>query len=212
MALGAAIGRAVINIPSWNAAYQQSSTGGIFAAMLAPAGNFGKFLLVLLSFSTVGNVAATIYSITLNFQLLLPVLVWVPRAVFAIVFTAISIPVSIRAATSFFDSLQNFVGIISYWGAAFIGVTVTEHWLFRRGRCETYDHAMWNVPRRLPSGVPALAAGVLCFALVIPCMDQTWFVGPIAKTTGDIGFEMAFAVTVLLYVPMRMVEIRLRGR
>jgi hypothetical protein len=38
-----------------------------------------------------------------------------------------------------------------------------------------------------------------------------WYTGPIAKTTGDIGFEVAFALSVLLYVPFRTLEIRLQG-
>lgn len=53
---------------------------------------------------------------------------------------------------------------------------------------------------------------MLSFGLVIPSMAQIWYTGPIARHTGDIGFEMAFVVTVLLYVPLRYLEIRILGR
>lgn len=43
-------------------------------------------------------------------------------------------------------------------------------------------------------------------------MYQIWYEGPIAKRTGDIGFEMAFAVAGLTYYPFRSLEIRLLGR
>lgn len=212
MILGAAIGGAVPNIPSWSTAYNTTSAGGVLAAMLEPAGGFGKFLVVLLAFSILGNIAGTMYSITLNFQLLLPWLVQIPRFVFSVVITAIVIPVSIFAAKNFFVNLENFIGIIGYWAAAYVAVVVVEHAWFRRSEYSTYDHASWNVAKTLPTGIAALGASALSFALVIPCMAQVWYTGPIAKSTGDIGFEMALVVTALLYVPFRSLEIRLLGR
>ncbi|EEH23068.2 hypothetical protein PABG_05279 [Paracoccidioides brasiliensis Pb03] len=191
MILGAAIGGAVPNTPSWASAYESGSVGYMFAAILSPAGGFGKFITVLLAFSALGNIAATIYSITLNIQILLPILVRIPRAIFAAVFVAIIIPVSIRAAASFFSSLENFIGVIAYWSAAFFAIVTVEHLVIRHGNYASYEHVIWDVGSQLPSGIAALGAGLLSFALVIPCMSQTWFTGPIAEITGDIGFEMA---------------------
>ncbi|KAF3480523.1 arginine-tRNA-protein transferase [Arthroderma uncinatum] len=162
MILGAAIGGAVPNVPSWSAAYETGSVGGIFAAMLSSAGGFGKFVIVLLTFSTLGNIAASIYSITLNFQILLPILVRVPRAVFAVVFIAIVIPVSMRAAVSFFVSLENFAAVISYWSATFVAVIAIEHIVFRKRGYDSYDPSIWNNGSALPSGIPAVAAGANC--------------------------------------------------
>ena len=212
MVLGAAIGGAVMNVPSWEAGYNSTSAGGVLAAMLEPAGGFGKFLVVLIALAILGNLAATMYSITLNFQLLIPWLVHIPRFLFAIVITAIVIPVSIPAASNFFVSLENFIGIIGYWAAAYSAVVMLEHRVFRKSDYSTYDHAVWDVRKGLPSGIAALGAAVCSFALVIPSMAQVWYVGPIAKHTGDIGFEMAFVVTALLYLPFRYAEIRIKGR
>lgn len=212
MVLGAAIGGAVSNVPSWSHGYSETSAGGVLAAMLEPAGGFGKFLVVVLAFTILGNLAATMYSITLNFQLLIPQLVRVPRFVFAGVITAIVIPVSIPAATNFFGNLENFLGVIGYWSAAFVAVVTIEHYWFRRCDYSTYDDTRWNIPRCLPSGLAAVGASALSFGLVVPCMAQVWYTGPIAAHTGDIGFEMAFAVTALLYVPFRYLEIRLLKR
>ncbi|KAH0123264.1 cytosine-purine permease, partial [Aureobasidium melanogenum] len=212
LVLGAAIGGACPNVPSWQAGYDSTSVGGVLAAMLEPAGGFGKFVVVLLAFSLLGNIAATMYSITLNFQLLLPWMVRVPRFLFAIVITAIVIPVAIRAATSFFNNLENFIGVIGYWSSAFVAVVVIEHAWFRKSDCSAYNHEKWNKANMLPSGIAALGASALSFALVIPSMAQVWYTGPIAKTTGDIGFELAFVVTALLYVPLRYLEIRIQKR
>ena len=116
------------------------------------------------------------------------------------------VPISIKAAVDFFLNLENFIAIIAYWSAAMVAVLLAEHLVFRRGRYATYDHDAWNCAARLPPGVAALASGALSFGLVIPCMDQTWYVGPIAKRTGDIGFEVAFVITLVLYLPLRTVE------
>jgi hypothetical protein len=52
----------------------------------------------------------------------------------------------------------------------------------------------------------------LSFGLVIPSMAQIWFTGPIAQTTGDIGFELAIVVSAILYIPTRYLEKRFTGR
>lgn len=212
MTLGAAIGNAIPNVPAWQEAYDQTLVGGVLAAMLAPVGGFGKFLVVLLSFSLLGNLAATSYSITLNLQMLVPWLLRVPRYLFSLVFVAIMIPVGIRAAGDFFANLENFCGLIGYWSAAFLAVVLVEHFWFREGDCGKYDVEAWNNARLLPWGAAAMSAAVLSFGLVIPCMAQVWWTGPIAETTGDIGFEVAFVLTGLLYLPLRTLEKKFAGR
>jgi len=84
--------------------------------------------------------------------------------------------------------------------------------VFRKQNCDTYDHAIWNSRKDLPTGIAALGAAILSFGLVIPCMSQVWYTGPLAETTGDIGFEVALVLSAILYVPMRMLEIKIRGR
>ncbi|KAH7139742.1 permease for cytosine/purines, uracil, thiamine, allantoin-domain-containing protein [Dactylonectria estremocensis] len=212
MILGAAIGGAVANVPAWSEGYDANLVGGALAGMLKPAGGFGKFVVVILSFSLLGNIAATSYSVTLNFQLLIPQLIKVPRYVFAVLITIIVIPVSIRASTDFFVNLENFIALIGYWASAFLGVVIVEHLWFRKADCSSYSLDAWNDAKQLPLGVAALAATVLCFGLVVPSMSQVWFTGPIAEKTGDIGFELAFVVSGLLYVPFRTLEKKMSGR
>lgn len=138
----------------------------------------------------------------------------IPRVVFSIVITGIVIGVAIPAAKSFFVNLENFIGIIGYWSAAFIGIILVEHIGFRRASFNSYteDEDAWDNVKKLPPGLAAVGAGVLCFGLVIPGMAQIWFTGPIAETTGDIGFEIALVLSALLYVPLRYLERRMCGR
>jgi purine-cytosine permease-like protein len=121
------------------------------------------------------------------------------------------IPVSIAGAHRFYDTITNFLGFIGYWSSVYIAIIMVEHLYFRRNDPSLYDVTVWNVPKRLPSGIAAVAAGVLAFGAVVPFMNQTRFTGTIARTTGDIGFEVGFAVSGLLYFLFRWIEIRWRG-
>lgn len=210
MVLGAAIGGATANNEAWAQGYDEHIVGGVLQAMLTPAGGFGKFVAVLLSLSVIGNLAAAMYSITLNFQLLIPFFLRVPRNVFAIVYTIVAIPVSITAARTFFSSLENFIYLIAYWSAAFVAVVGMEHFVFRKANCASYDTGSWDQPSKLPTGIAAIVAMGLSFGLAVPCMSQVWYTGPIAETTGDIGFEVALVLAALLYLPCRWIELKIR--
>jgi purine-cytosine permease-like protein len=107
-------------------------------------------------------------------------------------------------------SRSSISGLITSLGA-WVSAICVEHLYFRKGNFAHYDTRAWNVPSQLPLGAAALGACTLSFALVIPSMSQVWYTGPIARTTGDIGFEMAVAVTTLLYIPLRHLENRWRG-
>ncbi|KAF5318815.1 hypothetical protein D9619_010747 [Psilocybe cf. subviscida] len=208
---GAAAVVAVASNPDWELGYEGGNVGGLLAAMLQPAGGFGKFLTLLLSLSVAANISATFYSISINLQIFIPILSRVPRYFLSIVATAIVVPLSIAGAHRFYDTLVNFLGLIGYWASAYVAILIIEHVYFRKNDPTNYDRRAWNVPRRLPTGLAALTAGVACFGIVIPCMSQVWFTGPIAKKTGDIGFEVAFAASAVLYFPLRWLEIKWRG-
>lgn len=212
MTLGAAIGATVPVIPEWNEAYENNSIGGIMFAMLLPAGGFGKFVTIILALSVIANTGPSIYSVSLNFQILFPGLHRIPRIVHTVIATAILIGVGIGAAESFESSLETFLGVISYWAAGFVGVQLTEWLIFRHRDASTMNPLIWNNPKLLPSGIPALIAMVIPFGIIIPSMDQVWYLGPIAAKTGDLGFEFALVITPFIYYPLRLLEIkRYRG-
>jgi len=53
----------------------------------------------------------------------------------------------------------------------------------------------------------------MSFAVIIPSMDQPWYIGPIANAgTGDIGLITGFFGAGVCYVVLRGVELRLERR
>jgi purine-cytosine permease-like protein len=209
--LGAAAAISAPSVPAWNAGYTDGNVGGLLNAMLSPVGGFRKVLMALLSLSLTGCNAPIIYSMCMAFQTLIPPLAAGPRYVFSVLATAVITVLSIVGQHKLYATLSDFLGIIGYWAGSWVSVICVEHLYFRKGNFALYDIRSWDVPSQLPLGVAAMGATVLSFALVIPSMDQVWYTGPIARKTGDIGFEVAMAVTALLYIPLRYLEIRWRG-
>jgi purine-cytosine permease-like protein len=211
--LVSAIGGAVGSIPEWTAAFGANSIGGVTTKMLtASVGGFGRFVAVILAFSVLGNMVGSMYSLSVQFQVLLPVLARVPRFAFTMIITAVVIAVAIPISHKFEESLENFLSIISYWVSIFVGIVSTEHLYFRNGNAASYDHAIWNVGSKLPLGIAAVAASLLPFALIVPCMSNSWYTGPIAEQTGDIGFEVGFVLSIAFYIPFITLERRMTGR
>lgn len=207
MFLGAILAAASLANPNWQEGYMNGNVGGLLAAVLHPAGGFGQFLVVLLSVSLTNGVAACLYSTSLSFQTFLPILSRVPRVVFSGVMIAIVIPLGILASPKFQETLTNFLALIASWVAVFAAIIMVEHLVFRRS-FSAYDLSHWDSPRKLPSGVSAIVAGVVGMGLSVPCINQVWYVGPIAEHTGDIGWEVACVASALVYVPLRILERR----
>ena len=89
--LGAACAIAAQTVPSWASAFEDGDVGGLLAEMLSPVGTFGKILVVMLAMSSAADVASTFYSITLNFQIMVPRLVAVPRYLLSLVTAAMCV-------------------------------------------------------------------------------------------------------------------------
>lgn len=122
------------------------------------------------------------------------------------------IPLAIVGSTHFESTLVNFLAVLGYYASPFSAIVLVEHIVFRKSSPETYDVTAWNSLRRLPTGWPAMAAFACSFGLTVPCMDQVWYVGPIAsKGTGDIGFEVSFFAGALLYFVFRNIDLRITG-
>ncbi|KAF4964865.1 hypothetical protein FSARC_7256 [Fusarium sarcochroum] len=209
--LGAAIGGAIPNVESWQAAWDTYGIGGVLAEMLEPAGGFGKFVLVVLALSVVGNMVLSSYSVALCLQMLVPAFAKVPRFFFIIVTLAIMIPMAIYAAAQWTESLENFLSVIGYWAGCFDAVIIEEFIIFRNKDYSSYDTKIWNEGRSLPTGLAAIGASIISLGLVIPSMDTPWHTGPVGERIGDIGFESAFIVTCLAYYPLRTLEAKLMG-
>ncbi|KAI9659026.1 MAG: hypothetical protein M1821_001986 [Bathelium mastoideum] len=198
--------------------YNQSGVGGLLAAVLfPPLGNFGKFCLVILALSIIANNCPNIYSVALTVQVLGRWTQMIPRFIWTIVGGCVYIAIAIPGYSHFELVLQNFMNFIGYWLAIYAGISLTEHFLFRRG-FSGYQPAHYDQPGKLPPGIAAITAFCCGIAGMVVGMSQVWWVGPIALKAGeapyggDVGFELGFAFAAVSYVGLRTWEKRQFGR
>ncbi|EPE06276.1 purine-cytosine permease fcy22 [Ophiostoma piceae UAMH 11346] len=213
MVLGAAIGGAMPQIPAWADAYSTHGTGGVLGVILiARLGDFGRFILVILGMSVLATCARDIYSVSFNIICIVPWLRRVPRVVLAIVATGTIIGVAHRAAQDMVSAIITFLSIIGYYAGSSVTCFLIEFLYFRKGDPASFNPAIWDDGRKLPTGLSALVGVLVPWALIAPAMDQAWYTGPIAEKVGDLGFEFAVILSALVYPPVRALEIKIRGR
>ncbi|KAI9056492.1 hypothetical protein FKP32DRAFT_1469921 [Trametes sanguinea] len=209
--LGAAFAATAMSVPSWSAGLGDGNdVGGLVAAILAPTGRFGKFLLVMLSLTAPSACAPTMYTVCMSFMTIHRAFARVPRFVIALVSTAVLIPLAIIGAGKFYTTFVDILALIGYWLAPFCAIALTEHFLFRRAFSAYAVASAWDSPRdpSLARGAAACCALAASVALIVPCMQQVWFTGPIAARggTGDLGMIVGFVVSVPVYAAARWAE------
>jgi purine-cytosine permease-like protein len=196
----------------WAAAYDISS-GALILAGYDGLDGFGKFCGVIVALGVIANNIPTTYSGALCFQMLGRYPKAIPRYLWTCITVVIYIVCSIAGRDHLFNVFQNFLALIGYWVTIFISIVVEEH-LFKWNR--GFDWTAWEDQKRLPIGLAAVTAFLIGFAGSVLSMYQVWYVGPIAKllseSGGDLGIWVGSGITLILYPPLRMLELKYVGR
>ncbi|KAI0028765.1 permease for cytosine/purines, uracil, thiamine, allantoin-domain-containing protein [Vararia minispora EC-137] len=213
--IGAALASAAPVVPDWAAGLgpDSSDVGGLVGAVLARAGGFGRFLTALIALTIPSGVAPTMYSFGTSLMAVTPLAARVPRYVWGVVATAVLIPVGIVGAVRFYNTFVDILSVIGYWSAPFAGIVLADHFVIRRGRWASYEPADWDRPRVLPLGAAAFGAWLFSVGIIVPCMNQVYYVGPIAAAgAGDIAIYTSVVLAVIMYIPARLLEMRFERR
>ncbi|KAI9367596.1 eukaryotic translation initiation factor 3 subunit G-domain-containing protein [Aspergillus egyptiacus] len=152
--------------------YDKAGNGGLIGAVLDPLGGFGKFCLVILALSIVANNTPNIYSVGLTIQVLSRYAQRVPRFIWTFLGSCVSVAIAIPGYSHFEMVLENFMNFIAYWLAIYSGISLTDHFVFKRSfssyRVEHYDK-----PEKLPIGISAGLAFGFGVAGMLTGMSQT---------------------------------------
>ncbi|KAH9951726.1 permease for cytosine/purines, uracil, thiamine, allantoin-domain-containing protein [Amylocystis lapponica] len=201
------------NKPTWEDAYNTNSVGGLIGVGLTgPMNGFGRFLLVIMALSIIANNIPNLYSLALTFQNVHPYAQAIPRVFIVILGSVVYIVLAIVGASHFEEALDTLLTILSYWLAIFSTILIEEHLIFRKGRWANYEPDDFNNWRKLPLGVASFIALGCGVAGAVLGMAQEWYVGVIARKIGDpvfggdIGFELSFAFTAIVFPPLRYIE------
>lgn len=194
--------------------YDNKGVGFLLQDMLFPRG-FAKFILVILVLAGIGMNCINLYSCALSVQQFARPFARIPRFCWTLVLFGVVTGIAVGGRDNLNAYLQDFLSLLGYWGTSFFVILYTEHYLFRKGSIDNYDLEGWNDPKRLPVGLAGLVAFLLGVVGWVVGMDETWFVGPIAKLIGaggDVANELAFAFTLISYIPLRYLELKYIGR
>lgn len=186
--LGIGLATGLANNPSWAAAFDVS-LGALLVEAFSPLGAFGHFCCVVLALGICANVIPSTYSTGLSFQLLDPSAERIPRlfwCTFAVIIYAVCAIAGYKHLLAIFN---NFLVIIGYWISNFVVLVLQEHVIFRRKTGWKWDQ--WDNTEYLPVGIAAFVAFCIGWVGVVLAMDQTYFVGPIAKLVGEHGADVS---------------------
>ncbi|OKL64483.1 hypothetical protein UA08_00879 [Talaromyces atroroseus] len=211
--LGAAFMTAVAADPAFAAAYNSRGYGGLMGEALKPLHGFGKFLLVLLALSIVACNMTNNYSLAFACQNFHPLMLKVPRWVWTAVGSIIIIAIAIAGENSFDEVLESFLSVIGYYTTPFVCILLIEHFIFRKG---VYPLDDWNNMKVLPYGFAGIASILMAFVGAVLSMDQTWYVGVVAKSVKPDGAELGWIFSgsfgALTFLATRYFEKKYTGR
>lgn len=215
--LGAACAMGTYTDPDWAQAWEEGSVGGLVNQILVVNNlhGFGKFCLVILALSSVANNLPGSYSLSLAIQAVWSPLAKFPRLGWCVIGNFVSLALSIPAYYVFDSAMSNFLSIIGYNVSIYLGISLGEHFIYRRG-FKGYDFTNFNDHKTLPVGI----AGVVgfCFGVcsTVLCMNQTWYQGVIAKKIGEYGGDISFELNIIFafigYNLVRPFELKYFGR
>lgn len=209
--LGAACGMGTLGNEEWAAAFEKDSIGGLVYQILVENSlhGFGKFCCVILALSAIANNLPGSYSLSLSIQALWSPLAKFPRIGWCIAGNFLSLGLSIPAYYVFSQAMSNFFSIIGYNVSIYIGITLCEHFIFRKG-FGGYDITNFEDRKTLPVGLAGLFAFCCGVVTTVLSMNQTWYSGVILQTFGkyggEISFELNIFTTFIVYAIVRPFE------
>lgn len=209
--LGAAAVTGIKTNKTYASLYDEYSIGGLVYAILVQDSlhGFGQFLCVLLALSTVCNNIPNMYSIALGAQAFWSKFAKVPRVVWTIIGNALTLAICIPAYYDFASVVDNFMNLIGYYLAIYDSISLTEHFVFRKG-FRGYNVEDYADLHKINPGYAGTFAFCCGAAGVVVGMNQTWYSGVLAAKIGDfggdIGFELAAGFAFVGYMITRPIE------
>ncbi|RDA94939.1 hypothetical protein CP533_0156 [Ophiocordyceps camponoti-saundersi (nom. inval.)] len=205
------LGTGVANMPAWADANAVSS-GALIVAGYEPLAGFGRLCAVIVALGVIANSIPSTYSAALGCQTLGRYGKAIPRWLWSSLLIVVELVLAVAGREHLFLIFQNFLALMGYWVTIMVIIVLEEHLLFRRARA--FDWSRWEDRSYLPIGWAALASFLIGWVGAILGMSQAWYVGPLAKlaATADVGLWVGSGFTMIVYAPLRCLELKMVGR
>ena len=179
--------------------YPKASTVTAFATVS------GRWILFVLAVSLIGAAATNLYGGMLALVTMLSSWVEIKRSVFLrvggiVVTMVVGLAVALAGYRSFLTNFTNFLLVLLFLFVPWTAVNLTDFYLIRHGEYETRS---FFTPHRLygPWIWQGLVSYAIGLAIEVPFVDQTLYVGPLAKAMGgaDISWIIGIVVPAVVY-------------
>ncbi|KAL5343318.1 permease for cytosine/purines, uracil, thiamine, allantoin-domain-containing protein [Aspergillus crustosus] len=213
---GIGLASGIATHPEYATAYNKGQ-GALIVEGFGPLHSFGEFCSVIVALGLIANAIAPTYSAGVDFQVLGRYAEKVPRAIWNTLGVVIYTVCALVGRSHLAEIFTNFLALMGYWVAIWIGIILEERFIFRRGGSASgYNWSIWDDPSKHPIGIAALIAFLVGWAGAILCMAQVWYIGPLAGLVGEYGADMGnyvgFSWAALIYPPLRYLELKRFGR
>jgi purine-cytosine permease-like protein len=207
--LGIGLACGIVTNSDWSDAYDTSS-GALLVAGYGPLGGFGKFCAVVIALGVIANCVPGTYSAAIGCQIMGHWTQVLPRWMWVVFLVAIQLVCALAGRNQLFVIFSNFLALMGYWVMVMICIVLEEHLIFK----PALDWERCADRESVPVGIAALFAFILGWVDAVLGMDQTWFLGPLAKACGaaHVGMWVDCAFTLVVYPPLRWWERRQVGR
>ncbi|KAK4159542.1 vitamin B6 transporter TPN1 [Cladorrhinum sp. PSN259] len=213
--IGIGLGTGVASHPAWQEAYN-ISTGALIVEGYAPLRAFGKICGAIVALGLISNSIPSIYSASLGCQVLGRYGEKVPRYVWATVLIVVQLVLALAGREHLMAIISNFVALMGYWSQYVVVIVIMEHVVFRRVGAggPGFDWTKWQDKQYLPIGYAAMASFLMGWVGAILGMYQVWYTGPLAVLAGyaDVGTWVGTGFTIVSFLPLRWLELKLVGR
>ncbi|TQS34445.1 hypothetical protein Golomagni_05172 [Golovinomyces magnicellulatus] len=191
-------------------AYKHHGLGGLLSVSYHPVA-LSKVILILLTFSVIGNNVAVNYSSGLSIQLLGDYFHAIPRFIWSFLNAFIITGLAVLGRESLSVIVANFVNMLGYWTISFTLILAIEDRVFRRR--SGYDLDAWDTSSKLPHGMAAILALIVSYlAGGLSGMAQSLYIGPLARKFGgdggDVGIFLSGVITLTIYPIARYYELQ----
>lgn len=175
--VGVVLGSGCSIIPTWQIAFKYSPAALIVKAY-EPLGVLGEICCGLLALGNLAGAGAGLYSQPLALQCVSKVFKRVRRTTSTAIMGSTVLACAIAGRRSMVPFLTKFVLIAGCCTIGWLAVFLLEYLIFRQN---AYNWADWDNAKNKPYGVAATTAMVFGFAAGLLCINQDWFVGPLAR-------------------------------
>lgn len=192
--VGAGLGAKADTIATWREAYE-GSIGTLIAEVLHPTGMMLKISCgIVLVLGIMINMIKSMYSMLADLYDLSSRLESVPTPIYPTVIMPICVMFAVLGRDHLADIMISVYSITGSLASIWFGVLLTEYVLF--DKCMGYNNKwlLQEDERQFPLGLASSATFLLSCTVVVLCMTQTWYIGPIGFFFKSSGLDVSYCL------------------